>query len=188
MKIDDGIILKFFEEEITMKSFLELAKERFSCRKLTDRQIEPEKIDRILQAAISAPTAKNIQPYKIWKVTSAESFAKIKQVTNYTFGAGMVLVVGVKNDDAFTRPFDKMNFGHIDGAIIATHIMLAIQDEGLGTTWVGYFDAPKLQELIPEMQGYDLIAMFPVGYPADDAKPSNRHEDRRAISEAVNEI
>lgn len=171
-----------------MTNFLELAKARYSCRKLTDKKIEPEKIDRILQAAVAAPTAKNIQPYKIWKVTSPESFAKIKQATNFTFGAGMALIVGIEKEKAFTRPFDGMNFAHVDGAIIATHIMLAIQDEGLATTWVGYFDAPKLQELIPEMQGYDLVAIFPVGYPADDAKPSNRHEERRAISEAVTEI
>lgn len=168
--------------------FLELAKARYSCRKLTDKAIEPEKIDRILAAAIAAPTAKNFQPYKIWKVTSEESFDKIKQVTNYTFGAKLALVVGVKKEDAFTRPFDGLNYGHIDGAIIATHIMLAIQAEGLRSTWVGYFDAPKLQELIPEMQGYDLIAMFPIGYPAEDAKPSIRHEERRAVSEAVAEI
>ena len=171
-----------------MKTFLELAKERFSCRKLTDKKIEPEKIDRILQAAISAPTAKNIQPYKIWKISSPEGMEKIKQVTNYTFGAGLVLLVGVKNDDAFTRPFDKMNFGHIDGAIVATHLMLAVQDEGLATTWVGYFDAPKLKEIFPEMKDFDLIAIFPVGYPAEDAKPSNRHEDRKNISEVVTEI
>ena len=171
-----------------MTTFLELAKARYSCRKLTDKPVESEKIDRILQAAISAPTAKNIQPYKIWKITTAESMAKIKQVTNYTFGAGLALVLGVDKNEAFTRPFDNMNFGHIDGSIIATHIWLAVQDEGLGTTWVGYFDAPKLQEIIPEMQGYDLIAIFPIGYPAEDAKPSNRHEDRKNISEVVSAL
>lgn len=169
-------------------TFLELAKERYSCRKLTDKPIESEKIDRILQAAISAPTAKNLQPYKIWKVTSAESIEKIKQATNFTFGAGLFLVLGVDKNVAFTRPFDNMNFGQIDGSIIATHIWLAVQDEGLGTTWVGSFDPNKLQELIPEMQGYDLIAIFPIGYPAEDAKPSNRHEDRRAVNEVVTEI
>jgi len=168
--------------------FLELAKARYSCRNLTDGEIESKKIERILEAAIAAPTAKNLQPYKIWKITSAESFAKIKQVTNYTFGAKLVLAVGVKKEDAFTRPFDNLNYGHIDGAIVATHIMLAIQAEGLRSTWVGYFDAPKLQELIPEMQGYDLIALFPIGYPAPNAKPSIRHEDRRKVSEAVSEI
>lgn len=171
-----------------MKNFLELAKERYSCRKLTDKPIEAEKIERILQAAIAAPTAKNIQPYKIWKISSTEGIEKIKQVTNFTFGAGLIFAVGVKNEDAFVRPFDGMNFGHVDGAIIATHIMLAVQAEGLGTTWVGYFDAPKLQELIPEMKNYDLIALFPVGYPAEDAKPSIRHEDRRNFSEVVTEI
>ena len=168
--------------------FLKLAKDRYSCRRLTDKPIEKEKIERILESAIAAPTAKNIQPYKIWKIASAEGIEKIKQVTNYTFGAGLILAVGVDKNEAFTRPFDEMNFGQIDGAIVATHIMLAVQAEGLGTTWVGWFDAPKLQELIPEMKNYDMIALFPIGYPAEDAKPSNRHEDRRKISEAVTEI
>lgn len=168
--------------------FLELAKARYSCRKLTDKPIEPEKIGRILQAAIAAPTAKNIQPYKIWKLSSTDTMDKLKQTTNFTFGANLALVVGVKYDKAFVRPFDKVNFAQIDGAIVATHIMLAIQDEGLGTTWVGYFDAPKLQELFPEMKDYELIAVFPIGYPADDAKPSNRHEDRKNIADAVTEL
>ena len=169
-------------------TFLELAKSRYSCRKLTDKPIEPEKIDRILQAAIAAPTAKNVQPYKIWKVASTAAMDKLKQTTNYTFGANLALIVGVKYDEAFVRPFDKVNFAQIDGAIVATHIMLAVQDEGLGTTWVGYFDAPKLQELFPEMKNYELIAVFPIGYPADGVKPSNRHEDRRNISDAVKEL
>ena len=169
-------------------SFLELAKARYSCRKLTAKKIEPEKIERILQAAIAAPTAKNIQPYKIWKLASAAAMDKLKQATHYTFGAELALIVGIKYDEAFIRPFDKVNFAQIDGSIVATHIMLAVQDEGLGTTWVGYFDASKLQELFPEMQGYELIAVFPIGYPDDDAKPSNRHEDRRNISDVVTEL
>lgn len=173
-----------------MTNFLELAKARYSCRKLTAKEIEPEKIDRILQATIAAPTAKNIQPYKIWKITSQEAREKIQQVAKFPFvkESAVIFVVGAKKADGFVRPFDNKNYYEIDAAIVSTHLMLAVQDEGLATTWVGYFDAPKLQELIPEMQGYDLIAVFPIGYPADDAKPSNRHEERRDISEAVIEI
>lgn len=169
-------------------SFLELAKARYSCRKLSAQAIEPEKIERILQAAIAAPTAKNLQRYTIWAIKSDESFAKLKQTTNYTFGAKLAFVIGAKKDGAFDRPFDNKNFAEIDAAIVATHLMLAVQDEGLGTTWVGYFDAPKMQELFPEMQDYELIAVFPIGYPAEGAKPSNRHEDRRPLSEAVIEL
>lgn len=166
-------------------SFLDLAKARYSCRKLTDKTIEPEKIERIIQAAIAAPTAKNLQRYTIWAIKSPEAFDKLKQATPYTFGSALAFVVGAKKDGAFDRPFDKKNFAEIDAAIVATHLMLAVQDEGLGTTWVGWFDAPKLQELFPQMQGYELIAVFPVGYPAEEAKPSNRHEDRRSIADVV---
>ncbi len=173
-----------------MQNFLNLAKERYSCRQLTDKLVETEKIDRILAAAIAAPTAKNIQPYKIWKVTSADGLSKIQEVAKFPFvkAVNLVLVVGVKNEDAFIRPFDNLNYAQIDGAIVATHIMLAVQAENLGTTWVGYFDAPKLQNLIPEMQGYDLIALFPIGYPAENSSPSPRHTERKNISEAVQEI
>ena len=169
-------------------SFLELAKARYSCRKLTDAAIEPEKIERILQAAIAAPTAKNAQSYTIWTVKSPEAFDKIKQATPYTFGSALAFVVGAEKDGAFDRPFDNKNFAEIDAAIVATHLMLAVQDEGLGTTWVGWFDAPKLQGLFPEMQDYELIAIFPVGYPAEGAKPSARHEDRRPLKEVVVEL
>ena len=169
-------------------SFLELAKARYSCRKLTAAAIEPEKIERILQAAVSAPTAKNLQRYTIWAIKSPDALDKLKQTTNYTFGAALAFVIGAKKDGAFDRPFDNKNFSEIDAAIVATHLMLAVQDEGLGTTWVGYFDAPKLQQLFPEMQEHELIAVFPIGYPAEGAKPSNRHEDRRPLSEVVVEL
>ena len=168
--------------------FLKLVQDRYSCRKLTDKPIEPEKIERILQAAIAAPTAKNNQPYKIWKITSEDSMAKVKKATNFTFGAGMVLVVGVQKNKAFVRPFDDLNYAEIDGAIVATHLMLAVKAEGLDTTWVGMFDAFKLQSQFSEMQGYELIALFPVGYAADDAKPSVNHEKRRTIAQVVEEV
>ena len=169
-------------------SFFELAKARYSCRKLTDTAIEPEKINRILQAAIAAPTAKNLQQYTIWAVKSPDAFDKLKQATPYTFGAAVAFVIGAKKDGAFDRPFDNKNFAEIDAAIVATHLMLAVQDEGLGTTWVGWFDAPKMQQLFPEMQGHELIAIFPVGYPAEGAKPSARHEDRRTLNDVVVEL
>lgn len=169
-------------------SFFELAKARYSCRKLTDAAIEPEKIERILQATVAAPTAKNLQRYTIWAIKSPDAFDKLKQATPYTFGSKLAFVIGAQKDGAFDRPFDKKNFAEIDAAIVATHMMLAIQDEGLGTTWVGWFDAPKMQELFPEMKDYELIAIFPVGYPAESAKPSARHEDRRSLDDVVVEL
>ena len=90
-----------------------------------------------------------------------------------------------KKDEAWVRKFDNYNFADVDASIVATHMMLEIADLGLGTTWVGHFDEPLLKEEFPEMKDYELIAIFPVGYPAEDAKPAERHNIRRNVEEAV---
>ena len=165
--------------------FNELIKERFSCRALTDRTVEPEKLTRILEAGNYAPTAVNNQPFRIWQVESSESVEKIKSVTNYTFGARTFLIIGADRDEAWVRTSDKRNFADVDAAIVATHIMLAIHNEGLRSTWVGHFDSPKLKELFPEMADYDLIALFPIGYPAEKAAPAARHTQRKSLVSLV---
>ena len=169
-------------------NFLELVKARYSCRKLSDKPVEQEKIDQIIEAAIAAPTAKNFQPYKIWLIKSDEAMNKLKQATNFTFGAKNVLIVGGKKDEAFTRPVDGKNFAEIDATIVATHLLLAIQAAGLATTWIGMVDEPKLKELFTEMKDFDIVALFPIGYAAEDAKPSPRHSERRAKSETLIEL
>ncbi len=164
---------------------LSLSKARYSCRKISDKPVEQEKIDRIIATAISAPTAKNLQPYKLWLLKSEEALENFKQACHFTFGAKILIVVGAKPSDAFVRPFDGHNFADIDAAIIATHIMLAVEAEGLNSTWVGYIDTPKLKELFPQMSEYEIVAAFPIGYAADDAKPSPRHFERRSVEQAV---
>ena len=74
--------------------FLKLAKERYSCRMLTDRPVEQEKIDAIIECANNAPTGVNKQPFKLWLMQSAEAVENIKKTTTYTFGANLFLVVG----------------------------------------------------------------------------------------------
>ena len=49
-------------------NFTTLAKERYSCRKISSRPIESEKLEAIKQAAIAAPTAHNFQPLKVWLI------------------------------------------------------------------------------------------------------------------------
>ena len=166
-------------------NFLELSKARYSCRKMSDKPVEQEKLDFILQAGIAAPTAKNLQPYKIWLIKTDEAMGKLKQATHFTFGANVALIVGGNKDEAFTRPSDGKNFATIDATIIATHLLLAIQDVGLATTWIGMVDEQKLKELFEDMKNYDIVAVFPIGYAADDAQPSPRHEERRSQKEAV---
>ena len=168
-----------------MRDFLTLAKERYSCRRLKGGSIPEEVLDKILEAGRCAPTAHNNQPVKIWIIRSSEGLEKIKSAAEFPFlqAVDCVLAVGSDPSSAWVRPFDGKNFADVDAAIVTTHMMLAIQDLGLGTTWVGHFDADKLKALFPEMIPYNLIALLPLGYPAEEAKPSRLHEDRKPKEE-----
>ena len=168
-------------------NFSELVKSRYSCRKFSAKSVEEEKLNNILAAAIAAPTAKNVQPVKIWVIKSPDALAKIKACTPFQWMADVpvVIAVGGTTAGAFVRPSDNRSFEDIDAAIVATHIMLAVEAEGLGSTWVGFFDTKKVGTAFPDMQGWDLVALFPIGYPADDAQPSDRHTLRKNVKEIV---
>ncbi len=171
-----------------MNDFLSLAKERYSCRKISGREVEQEKIDKIIEAGRVAPTAVNRQPFRIWVMRSEEAKKAVHDVTGYTFGAELFFLVGASREEAWVRDADQANFADVDGAIVATHMMMEIQDLGLSTTWVGHFDAPKLQGIYPEMKNYDLLAIFPVGYAAEGARPAHLHSEFRDKSETVKVI
>lgn len=163
--------------------FLELAKRRFSCRKFTDKKVEDEKTEKIIKAAILAPTAVNKQPFFIWKVESPEAVEKIRDCTRFHFDARTFLVFGAAPSQAWIRKYDQRNFADVDVSIAAAHAMLEVESLGLGTTWVGHFDAPKLKSYFPQMEDFDLIAIFPIGYPAEEAH--ERHGQRKDAKDLV---
>lgn len=167
-------------------SFEALARARYSCRKFKDVPVEPEKLEKILEIAAAAPTAKNLQPVRLWVLQSPEALEKANRTTACGFGAPVIIAVGGKKEDGWTRPFDGRPFADVDAAIVGTHIMLAATDLGLGSTWVGWFDNVKLAELFPEMRGWDLVALFPIGYP--DADPAPKHTLRKPTEELVERL
>ena len=168
-------------------TYSELVKARYSCRKFSDKPVEDEKLRAIIDAGISAPTAKNAQPVKIWLIKSPSALEKIRSCAPFPWmkNAQAVIAVGGTEEGAFVRPSDNRNFQDVDVSIVATHIMLAVHDEGLGSTWVGYFDTVRTKELFPAMKDYDLVALFPVGYPADDVMPADRHYVRKSFDDIV---
>ena len=93
--------------------------------------------------------------------------------------------MGADAKNAYVRKFDGKNFAQIDASIVATHMLLEIQNLGLGSTWVGYFEEDKLKDLIPEMADYDVIGLFPVGYPAPDAPVAPMHYQSKSEDEVV---
>lgn len=81
--------------------FQEVIKNRFAVRKFSDKVVEQEKIDAILEAWRLAPTAKNIQPIKIYVVKSEEWLAKIDKASRCRYWAPVVLLVCGDKEAAF---------------------------------------------------------------------------------------
>lgn len=162
--------------------FLELARERFSCREFNHHPVSSTKLAKLLEAARLAPTAKNLQPVHVWALTSPDALSRIRPI-HTMFEAPVVIMVGYKPEEAWVRACDGKNAGITDAAIIGTHIMLAAADLDLGCTWVGSFDPARIRESFPETDGYEVTALFAIGHPAAHAAPSARHSIRKSKEE-----
>lgn len=73
--------------------FKKVVKNRYSCKKFSDRQVEGEKLAAFLEAGRLAPTAKNLQEQHLYIVQAKEMLAKIDAVTPCWYGAPAILVV-----------------------------------------------------------------------------------------------
>lgn len=168
--------------------FNTLIQNRYSCRAFSTSPVEQAKIDRILEAGRIAPTAVNKQPIHVWAVSAPEALEAIKGVTRSNYGAPLLLIVGCRPADAWVRRYDGKNGAEVDASIVATYLMLAAENEGLATLWVGSFDPALLSGLLPGTDGYELVAMINVGYPAPGSAPSDKHGQRIGMDAFVTSL
>lgn len=163
--------------------FFTLAQERFSHRSFSERPVEKEKLDLILEAGRLAPTAGNYQPQRILVIESAEAIAKLKQCTPCHYNAMLVLLICYENISK--NPFNGKAIGEVDASIVTTHMMLEATDLGLGSVWVGYFNPEQIRTAFNLPDNYIPVALLPIGYPAEDATPSPMHTSRYPLKKTV---
>lgn len=156
--------------------FLKLGKDRYSCRKFKDKDIEKEKLEKILEAGRIAPTAKNSQPQRIFIIKSEENMKKLKEICKYHFDAPVVLLITFDKEESGRNPYSEKYYGFEDCAIAITYMMLEATSLGLGTTYVGAFDKEEARNTFSISENLEPVALLPIGYPADDAKPSKLHD------------
>ena len=165
--------------------YLELIKERYSVRSFSDRKVEEEKIDIILEAGRIAPTARNLQPQKIYVLKSEEAMAKMSGITDYTFGAPLVFLFCGDENVGWVNSFNDRHMTMMDVSIVATQMMFAATDIGLGNTWVCRFDTEEVKRQFNLPEGVEPYLILPVGYASDEAGPSENHFIRKELEETV---
>jgi nitroreductase len=176
-----------------MKSFLDLTKIRQSDRAyITDKDIEPEKLERILEAGRFAPSACNAQPWKFIIVKDPEKRNKIADACsnralgmNHFSKQAPVQLVLVEEGANFTSRFGglvkQIHYPHIDTGIVASHICLAAADEGIGSCMLGWLNDKKIREILEIPAGKKVVLVILLGYSAQTV----REKKRKSLNEIV---
>ncbi len=165
--------------------FLALAQKRYSCKAYSPKQVEPEKLEAILQAGRLAPTAKNSQEQRVYVLQSPEALAKIDAATPCRYGAPTVLAVAVDRAGVYPYPGGQGDSGAEDGSIVATHMMLAAASLGVDSCWLNNFDPRALAQSLGLPEGHQLVMLLDLGYAAEGAGPLPNHSSRKPLSETV---
>lgn len=170
-------------------TFQELARGRYSVRSFRNAPIEEEKLNLILEAGRVAPTACNNQPQKIFIAKSEESRKKLASVCRCTFDAPVILVVCYdRNRDWKNKLQPGYESGETDAAIVCTHMMLQAFELGIGSCWVGYFNANTIAEVLGLPENLTVSALLPIGYPTENANPLDMHFQYRDFADTIAEI
>ncbi len=165
--------------------YFELIKNRFSVRTFKDRKLAKQDLDRILEAGHLAPTGCNNQPQRIYVLESPTAIEALKQGSKCHFNAPNAMLVCYNKDEVWRRKYDGKTCGVSDACIVATHMMLAAADIGVGVTWVMHFDPAALTAALEIPSNIVPVALLVMGYPTDDAKPLELHYKYRTMSETV---
>jgi nitroreductase len=156
-------------------------KKRYSCRSYSSKPIEADKLERILEAARLAPSAKNLQDWRFVIVTDEQKRKELAIAANEQMfiATAPAVIVGCSNCDQAMRCSQLI--APIDVAIAMEHIALAATAEGLATCWIGSFYPEKVQKILGIPQEIEVIELMPIGYPAD----KETHKSRENIEKII---
>jgi nitroreductase len=170
-----------------MMSFLDIARNRYSCRNYDTQPVDQVKLDLILEAGRVAPSAVNFQPWHFFVLTESADLEKFYSAYHREWfnTAPCVIVICGDHERAWKRKSDGKDHADVDVAITTDHMTLQATELGLGTCWICNFDVKKTRELLKLPAHLEPIVILPVGYPLDEVVPDRHDEKRKPLSEIV---
>ncbi|MEJ2632856.1 MAG: nitroreductase family protein [Acidihalobacter sp.] len=162
-----------------MTDFFATIRRRHSVRRYqTDMPVEPEKLHAVLESAVAAPSAGDLQAYQIVVVRDAEQRRMLAESTDQAFlSEAPVCLVFCTDAERSAQAFGERGrelYALQDTTIAAAYAQLAAVAGGLGSAWVGYFDAKDVARALELAPGLQPVAMLALGYPAELPEPTPR--------------
>lgn len=152
---------------------LELMKKRRSIRKYKGTPVMEEQLSRVLEAGRLAPSARNMQEWKFVVVRGG----LLEPLTEACCGQAMVKEAGAAV--AVCAVEDHMmgcgqSSATVDCSIALSFMLLEAEELGLGMCWLGSFDAPAVKRVLELPEGWTVVAVSPLGVPAESPDPRPR--------------
>jgi len=155
-----------------MSSVLEVIRKRRSVRAYKPEPVKEEHLRMMLEAARLAPSAGNRQPWYFIVVRDPELRRRVAEAARrqmFIADAGAI-VVAVSDPTVSPRWHDK------DVMIAMEHLILVATELGYGTCWIGAFDEGEVKRILGIPEQYRVVALTPVGVPAESPPPRPRKE------------
>lgn len=153
---------------------------RTSVREYLDKEIEQEKIDLLLKAAMAAPSAGNQQPWEFYVVKNKEILKELAHCSPY---AGCVEKAPVGIVLCYRREVILPMYAQIDLSACTQNLLLAADSLGLGAVWLGIAPLQERMDKVAEVlkldDGIEVFAIVPIGYPVKEAVQQNRYDENR---------
>ena len=155
-------------------SVREAIETRKSIRAYQPQPVEEEKLNKLLEAGRLAPSATNQQAWKFVLVTDPELRQKmVAACCNQAFVAQapltMVLCANETRDMPCGQPART-----IDCAVALSYMQLQAAELGIGSCWLGAFSAEAVREVLHIPEDYQIVAVSPFGYPAEEGRERSR--------------
>ncbi len=163
--------------------FRDVIRTRRSVRHLkNDRTVSREEVRALIDAAVQAPSAGNIQPWRFVVCESLESRERLAAALHQRWAAAapVVVVVCVDPRPCAARYGDRGEYLYAvqDTAAATENLLLAAVDRGLASCWIGAFDERAVAEAIGVDAAITPIAVLPIGYSAESGgRPRRRPLD-----------
>ncbi|HDZ77195.1 MAG TPA: NAD(P)H nitroreductase [Candidatus Omnitrophica bacterium] len=172
-------------------NFLELVARRQSIRKYTPKPVSREIIDRCLEAARLAPSACNSQSWSFIIIDDREMVKKLSQgvfsgiysMNSFAKNAAALIIVVTEREKFTARLggyFRGVKYNLIDIGIACEHFMLQAESEGVGTCWLGWFNADRVKKILSIPKAKKIDVLISMGYAEDR---SLRQKIRRSLGE-----
>ena len=175
------------------KEILDLIKSRQSDRKYSEKPVEKDKLNRILEAGRMAPSACNAQPWKFIVVDNPELLGKLAEAAsakllgmNMFVSQAPLMIVIVRESPNFTSKIGatikNKDYSLIDIGIASENICLQAKAEGIGSCMLGWFDEKMVKNIleIPRSKRVELI--ITLGYSMSDKREKRRKPAEETVA------